>query len=495
MENDGVRLDQDLKLIEWLFTGASKEQFVDTFRKVREQPGWLIYHLPPPGIGASPILPQIRPDKPVRTRRAYKHWHGDQGQPWPPDRKHCPDHKKNRCTNCVSRAYILKPGSKAWRDHIEAKHQGQNTNEIHYNEPFGKYQHALTPKREETILHDHAEYARNRKGWARKRHVKAMHPDGDDPEELHPHLIRVPDRAVAPAMRLDMHPLAHNRWEGAQMVFLGIEGTIKGDAMLTYILDHDLAATVVTVPSIWQWNAPELEAFAARYLQGRLVYIICDADWYADPGGQWKGNPDVIEAARLLQTRLRYEGIDAMVASPPADWYAEQMRAGHKDNKGEDDHLADDGHLEDLDVVDRVVDECFLQAFVARHATSKLQAERAKFTMKSVALHAGDDGGIRCSQNLLAKVMMTNRRRLRDGLRDLEKWGAITVPDLKQRRRAFLRRRQGDLLGFQDNPHSGDGPEALVPRTTRDENGRAVGSKRELLHWCPRARKLTCADG
>jgi hypothetical protein len=80
------------------------------------------------------------------------------------------------------------------------------------------------------------------------------------------------------AKRLDMHPDAVEKFEGASRVFFGIEGCIKADALLT------AGEAVFSVPSVTCWNAPELPEFVERYrLIGKRLFIVPDADWH----GNW----------------------------------------------------------------------------------------------------------------------------------------------------------------------------------------------------------------
>ena len=107
--------------------------------------------------------------------------------------------------------------------------------------------------------------------------------------------------------------------------------------MLTYILKHNLAASVFSVPAIGNWMAPELAKFTSRLI-GKTVYIVADADAYR--------NDAVMEQARLCRTYLQECGVrDAHAALPP--------RRTRRESKGVDDFLHNRGRLEDLEINDR----------------------------------------------------------------------------------------------------------------------------------------------
>ena len=120
-----------------------------------------------------------------------------------------------------------------------------------------------------------------------------------------------------------------------KVVFFVIEGVIKADAVLTYILKHDLKASVFDVPAVWQWDARELAEFARPTCSASEVCIVADADGYRNLRG-------VMTPARLCQMKLKELGIFVYIALPPA-------RTRRK-YKGVDDFLAGGGRLEDLEI-------------------------------------------------------------------------------------------------------------------------------------------------
>jgi hypothetical protein len=91
-----------------------------------------------------------------------------------------------------------------------------------------------------------------------QRHLDRWHPGGVvyggtlDGEHFHPDPLKV--RREVLAKRLDVNPLLRERPE-PQWWLLGIEGCIKADSMLSYVLREDLPAGVVSVPSVSLWKA------------------------------------------------------------------------------------------------------------------------------------------------------------------------------------------------------------------------------------------------
>jgi len=142
--------------------------------------------------------------------------------------------------------------------------------------------------------------------------------------------------------RIDIHPFAQGLLPSAERVFFVIEGKLKNDAILTYIIEHGLRASVVNVPSVWQWDAAELDAFASRHLRGKHVVIVPDSDWFA--------NDQVDTPAMLFRSRLWKLGVRTHIAAPPY----EPPPAG--ENKpalnGIDDFLAAGGDLGSMVVRD-----------------------------------------------------------------------------------------------------------------------------------------------
>lgn len=356
IENYGERIKE-------AFAGASKGQLRDVRRKIKEDleregeekgPTWIMQRfavLP----GLPQIFPEYRPDKPVTTRPPHKHFHAEDGVPIPPPPSKCPrgPHRKGdgtyiQCPCCVhprdvhaaadmARHINRSKGLTKQKSKSRTDHRGKNSNQPHPHLHFGKYQHLPNDRDDQVTQHDHSWYVRREDQGKLRAHIKYHHGGIAPPPGFHPQVRRnVKDRKNGSATRLDMHPWAAERLQEAEVVFFVIEGVIKADAVLSYILKHDLKASVFCVPAVWQWDAPELEEFADRHLLGKRVYIVADADGYRNELG-------VMRPACLCQLRLRELGVDnVQIALPPA-------RTRRK-WKGVDDFLAEDGCLEDLEI-------------------------------------------------------------------------------------------------------------------------------------------------
>ena len=109
-----------------------------------------------------------------------------------------------------------------------------------------------------------------------RRHLERRH-EGIEPGEAHVHTrgrVRDPD-APKIASRIDVHPLAVAKILTDPVVFFGIEGCMKADAILS------AGGSVFSVPSVSLWGCRELESFVFAYLirepdQPKTVIIVPD---------------------------------------------------------------------------------------------------------------------------------------------------------------------------------------------------------------------------
>jgi hypothetical protein len=161
---------------------------------------------------------------------------------------------------------------------------------------------------------------------------------------MHRHRRDLPGQNVA--NRIDIHPWAIERLRSAERIYFALEGTPKADAILTRIIATGESASVINVPSVTLWRAPELKRFAKDWLAGSesdapLVVIVADADHHE--------NPRVVRQALLLRERLDGYGVSACVAAPPDH----RDSNGQLLHKGVDDFLVAGGDLDDLQVLHR----------------------------------------------------------------------------------------------------------------------------------------------
>ena len=282
------------------------------------QPGFLIKRHPPPGLGLERVYAELRPDREVKTGKKIRH-----------------DHAKDFA------------GRPAWQleRHLKKHHGGCDVLGKHEHEKSAKYLFAPAPRIKKTWGHDHDDFYA---GEAKRRVRHEAREHGDEVVAgWHSHVRSVKDRAVNYAKRLDMHPFAVPLFGQASRVFFVIEGCLKADSILS------LGEAVFSVPSVGQWNAPELQAFALKYLVGKTVYIVPDADW--------SQNPAVVMQALLCRTFLRNLGIEAHVAAPPGT----RTPTGELAHKGVDDFVGPrelgggGGRLDDLVVIRRELPPAF----------------------------------------------------------------------------------------------------------------------------------------
>lgn len=98
--------------------------------------------------------------------------------------------------------------------------------------------------------------------------------------------------------------------EGHGRVYLAMEGSMKEDSLLSAIrAEGDKDSAVISVPSVTLWRNKEMAEVAAKFLQGREVVLIPDADGV--------NNPRVQNEARAMQIMLEGFGAKVVVAPPP----------------------------------------------------------------------------------------------------------------------------------------------------------------------------------
>jgi hypothetical protein len=371
-------------------------------RLARQQAGWIITRHSPPGIGAAHIYPEIRPDKPVRTGPPRRHYHGD------PTLAPSDLHPK----------HVHSPESKPIRKHVARDkapddHRGSNVNTVHEHEDLAKYVFPPAPKMDRHWSHEHDGY---RKPAARQLHVERRH-GGVDVLGRHGHTSRVKDLDSSLARRIDVHPLALPMLADAETIFFGLEGCIKADAILT------AGAAVVSVPSVTLWHADELPAFARKYLLGKQVVVVMDADWAT--------NGAVMTQAFLCQTALQRLGVfNVLLAAPPAG-------GGYK---GVDDHLAAGRGLGDLHVMDRICD-LYLLVFTNQYKRRDDQWRRNYDVLASMVYHADADGRLRLPLRSIARIMGVHVTRVARALEDLMEIEAVTIDGSLANRQGWFSRR------------------------------------------------------
>jgi hypothetical protein len=383
--------------------------------------GVVIVRHAPPDLDLSHVYAELRPDHPVKTGPSRWHCHPSTPPRAVPVIPEGPSAGKPLSKRQTYTLDAMIRNGHIGRDKGEDDHAGTNCEDVHKHQPRAKYLFPPAPTKDFSWAHDHSEAYAGKSG-RRDAHVARWH-SGVDVSGRHVHSSKRKDESANYAKRLDVHPLALEKFEQAERVFFVIEGCIKADAVLS------TGEAVFSVPSVTLWDAPELPQFIAKHLQGKEVVIVPDADWFEKPA--------VKRQAILCRSFLRSHGLEkALVAAPPTE--------GAKDIKGVDDFLAAGNSLDDLVVLDREVDVDYLE-WLKRQAPPKILAsglklhrplpgsgrrdgrKRSAEVVEALALHANDDGTFSSSLGTLARVVGIHRRRVPRGLDDLLETGAATV--------------------------------------------------------------------
>jgi hypothetical protein len=209
------------------------------------------------------------------------------------------------------------------------------------------------------------------------------------------------------AKRLDIHPQAFSKLFRAQRVMLGKEGCIKADAMLS------AGEVVFSWASVTLWPPEELRKLA-RWLRDLKVYLIPDADW--------KDKIEVSTQAWLCRSYLRRYGVDAHVAAPPYEAFVQ-----NKELKGIDDHLANGGTMDDLEVLKRETPYGLAEFLAERGMQRKNTVVRAAEALEGLALHANENGQINAGLQTVARATGQGARRMQRAVHDLADIGAVEI--------------------------------------------------------------------
>jgi hypothetical protein len=354
--------------------------------------GLIIFRHAPQGMSLGRIYPELRPDRPVKTRR-IEHFHGStkpEGE------------LLNSKGNPVAKKHIRT--AKSMRKHIVKDHCGKNVEGVHEYQKYAKYLFPPSPRVSRTFYHEHDEMRPDR----RDAHVAGRYHQGKDQAGRHSHTRMVKDEHESLARRIDVHPLlSREKFENADRVFFALEGCIKSDAIFS------AGEVVFSVPSVTLWQAEELRDFLESYsLIGKTVIIVPDSDW-AD-------NPAVFTQAMLCRSMLRTFGVNALVAAPPAD--ADGKKQGVDDFLGKGK-----GKLDDLLIIDRQP-PVGLEQWLLRHKPNhNMQGiKRDAEVLDALARHAGSNGKIQPPLLTLTRILgMDNVRQAQRAIESLLKTGAI----------------------------------------------------------------------
>jgi hypothetical protein len=302
--------------------------------------GIIIHRTPIPG--ASPITPELRPEKPMLGRKTT-HYHGDDQTPETLARLN----KPGRPEEVLHPIQILAP-HKA-RFHIDGKkHGGENADDVHEHVKEKKYTFLAAPVEHYWSHHTHR-WLFERHPDRLEQHLAKRHPGEGAPGLDEDHAHRYSRKGRGDAARIDLPALARALLDDAVEFFLVLEGSIKGASVLSEILDTGRKASVASVPSVTLWLAgpdrDEVEICVRRYrLQGKRVYIVIDADG--------SGNSNVRAQALFVRDHLRKLGVKAWIVAPPYD-PNDLDEDGKPRLNGVDDFRREGGTLDGLHVFRR----------------------------------------------------------------------------------------------------------------------------------------------
>ena len=235
------------------------------------------------------------------------------------------------------------------------------------------------------------------------------------------------------AARIEVHQDPQNiknLTQGKGRVYFVMEGNIKADAALSAVKKEDPKAAVLSVPSVTAWPKDETDWVASKYLKGREVVLIPDADGVT--------NKAVTNQATKLAGKLRSNGVEnVLVAAPPlartkgGKLFVQELTlpSGAKDaRKGLDDHLGlGRGTLGDLTYADTKPPNFDLTQALTEKRVRRTAIPNANKAMNAISDLAGDRGAGRISYDSVSDYTGLSPTSARDSTRLLEKHGIIKI--------------------------------------------------------------------
>lgn len=231
--------------------------------------------------------------------------------------------------------------------------------------------------------------------------------------------------------RLDIPKTTLKNLLHAKVVFFGIEGSLKCDAM------NSAGAVAFCVPSVTLWGAPELPRFVLASLRRKPVVIVPDADWCK--------KSEVMAQAMRLRTYLRSMGVDACIAAPPlvkephpltgelrtvveVDAAFRRRFGCDGELKGVDDYLAAGRDLYGLDVIQRETSDA-AREWLSVHSRRYRKDRFGTLTkaLERLPLHADESGQIRKCLSSFATIMECDRETARKAIATLVDEGAVIL--------------------------------------------------------------------
>lgn len=235
------------------------------------------------------------------------------------------------------------------------------------------------------------------------------------------------------ASRIEANPDPQNiknLTQGNGRVYFVMEGNIKSDAVLSQVKREDPKAAVISVPSVTAWPDGETDFVAKKYLKGRDVILIPDADGVK--------NPAVLQQTKKLRGKLISNGVENVImAAPPVEvtkrggFIVQKLRypTGVGDErKGVDDHLGlGRGTLGDLVFSDTPPPRLDVSSVYKQGRKNINSVPNANKTISAISDLAGDSGIGRVSHKSIEKYTGLAPSSVNDSIKGLESTGIIKV--------------------------------------------------------------------
>ena len=221
-----------------------------------------------------------------------------------------------------------------------------------------------------------------------------------------------------------------NLTQGKGKVYFVMEGNIKSDSVLSQVKKEDPKAAVISVPSVSTWPDAETDFVASKYLKGRDVILIPDADGVK--------NPAVVQQAKKLRGKLMSNGVENVVlAAPPVltnkkgGFSIETLTlpSGAKDErKGVDDHIGlGKGTLGDLVYNDSPAPRFDTSELSKQYKKNINSVPNSNKTINAISDMVGDRGIGRVSHKSIESYSGLSPSSVNDSVGRLESMGVIKV--------------------------------------------------------------------
>jgi hypothetical protein len=263
--------------------------------------------------------------------------------------------------------------------------------------------------------------------------------NGEDYPGVHYHVLETakyilitPDRPRHKrGVGVDLHPWALERLDDAEVVYLAMEGILKTDAIIT------AGGCAFGIPSVTFWNRHELIEVAERFLIGKRLYIIPDADGVK--------KPEVMRQALRLRTVFRRAGVEhVFCAAPPIELF---YSSGEK-IKAVDDYLGAGYPLDGLEIIGWEPPVDLIEEVTESIGYGRTKSRRV---LADLSLFAHTDGTLRYArpngnlvpfgfQSIKKLIDVEHSDRVVDTLRRIEDYCKATAGSLDTETRFIMTR-------------------------------------------------------